>query len=82
MPTFIPPVVADRARNQKVAGVVRRWPAHDRGKNVWKKTDGTYTEVQPASADISITYHGGHVHDITSAESTLLTAAGYGANIT
>ena len=82
MPTFTPPVVQDRARDPKAVGVVKYWPAHYRGKNVWKKTDGTYTENQPASADIDIEYLGGHIHIVTSAEGDALTAAGYGANVT
>lgn len=82
MPVFVPPTVQDRARDQRAVGVVRYWPAHWRGKNVWKKTDGTYTETQPASADIDTVYLGAHSHTITAAEATLLTAAGYGANIT
>lgn len=78
---FTPPVSADRARNQRVLGVVRYWPPHDRGRNVWKKVDGTYTESQPARADIAIEYLGGHIHPITAAEDGNLTAAGYSANI-
>ena len=77
MPTFVPPEVQDRGRRQDVMGVVRRWPAHYRGKNVWKKTDGTYTESQPATADIDIVYQGGHTHTVTTAEGDALTAAGY-----
>ena len=77
MPVFTPPTVADVARNPRVVGVVRYWPPHDRGVNVWKKTDGTYTESQPVPADIDIEYLGGHVHTVTTAEGDALTAAGY-----
>jgi hypothetical protein len=77
MPTFVTPTVADRARDQRVLGVVRFWPPHDRGKNVWKKTDGAYTETQPASADIDTVYLGAHTYTVTTAEGNALTAAGY-----
>ncbi len=53
-----------------------------RGRNVFLKTDGTFTEMQPSQEDISFTYHGGHQHSITASESAALTAAGYGAYIT
>lgn len=83
MPTFTPPTVQDVARDQRARGVVRFWPAHYRGVNVFKLTDGTYTESQPAdSTTVAVTYHGAHSHTVTAAEATLLTAAGYGANIT
>lgn len=82
MAVFTPPLIQDRVRDQRALGVVRYWPAHYRGKNVWKKTDLTYTESQPAAADILITYLGAHIHTISAAEATLLTAAGYGDNIT
>jgi len=83
MPTFIPPTSADRARDQRVAGAVRRWPPHDRGHNVFKLTDGSYTEVQPSDmTTVDIEYLGAHIHTVTDAEAAALTAAGYSANIT
>lgn len=54
-----------------------------RGKNVWKLVNGTYTENEPADiSDYTTLYLGGHIHTITAAEATSLTAAGYGAYIT
>jgi hypothetical protein len=50
-----------------------------RGRNVFKMTDGSFTEFQPAYYDqIAITYHGGHIHEITATEEADLRAAGYG----
>lgn len=50
-----------------------------RGRNVFKLTDGSFTEWQPAFADqIAHIYHGGHVHELTAQEETDLRAAGYG----
>ena len=55
----------------------------DRGRNVYKLTNSSFTENQPGDmSTVAITYHGGHVHTITAAEAADLTAAGYGANIT
>ena len=51
------------------------------GHNVWKKTDGTYTETQPLPSEIALTYLGGHSHPVTDAEAAALTAAGYGDHI-
>ena len=77
MPIFTPPVVQDIGRNPNVVGAVRFWPPLFRGKNVWKKMDGTYTESQPDTADISIEYLGAHTYDVTVAEGDALTLAGY-----
>lgn len=83
MPTFVPPTVADRGRDQRAIGVVKYWPPYDRGKNVYKLNDGTYTETQPSDmTTVAIEYLGAHVHTVTVAEAAALTAAGYGANIT
>jgi len=50
-----------------------------RGRNVFKLTNGSFTEYQPAyPEDIAITYHGGHIHTITAQEEADLRAAGYG----
>lgn len=53
------------------------------GRNVFKLTNGTYTEDDPVdSAMVEKVYHGGHVHELTAQEVSDLTAAGYGAYIT
>lgn len=50
-----------------------------RGRNVFKTTDGSFTESQPAdNSIIAHIYHGGHVHTLTAAEEADLRAAGYG----
>lgn len=50
-----------------------------RGRNVFKLTDGSFTEWQPTNQDsIAITYHGGHIHHLTAQEEADLRAAGYG----
>ena len=53
-----------------------------RGRNVYKLTDGGYTENQPATFDmIEKIYLGGHENIIDATEEADLTAAGYGAFI-
>lgn len=50
-----------------------------RGRNVYKLTDGTFTESDPFDVSlIAITYHGGHVHTVTGQEEADLIAGGYG----
>lgn len=54
-----------------------------RGRNVFKLTDDSYTESQPGDmTTVSVTYHGGHSHSVSSAEASALSAAGYGAYLT
>ena len=54
-----------------------------RGRNVYKLTDGTFTEAeQNDSSVVEITYHGGHANPVTQAEKDDLVAAGYGAYVT
>lgn len=46
---------------------------------MFKLNDGSFTEYQPPYPDeIAITYHGGHIHELTAQEETDLRAAGYG----
>lgn len=50
-----------------------------RGRNVFKLNDGSFTEYQPSYPDeIAITYHGGHIHELTAQEEADLRDAGYG----
>ena len=50
-----------------------------RGRNVFKLNTGSFTEFQPSDqSEIAITYHGGHIHEITAQEEADLRAAGYG----
>lgn len=53
-----------------------------RGRNVYKLVSGAYTESEPSDQTlIAVTYHGGHSHEVSSAEAAALTAAGYGAYV-
>jgi hypothetical protein len=66
------------------------------GLNIWKMPDGTYlldqqpqqlSNPDPARHDDDattpvITYYGGHVYTVSTAEAAALTAAGYGAYLT
>lgn len=55
---------------------LKPWP---RGRNVYKLTNGTFTESQPSDMDtVEKIYHGGHIHTIDANEEAELTAAGYG----
>jgi hypothetical protein len=50
---------------------------------VFKLTNNSFTENQPGDmTTVSVTYHGGHSHTVSAAEAALLTAAGYGSNLT
>ena len=49
-----------------------------RGRNVFKLTDGSFTEDQPSDmTTVAILYHGGHVHEVSGDELTDLETAGY-----
>lgn len=90
MPTFVPPVVSQvprvlaDSRGVEFA-LMRYYPPHGEGQNVYVYADGTVTQTAPAhttaelSSDVApvTTYYGGHVYTVTSAEAALLNAAGY-----
>jgi hypothetical protein len=49
-----------------------------RGINVFKLTDGTFTDVQPWDpSTVSVAYYGGHLYDIAQDELNGLIAAGF-----
>lgn len=79
MATFRPPtdpyVRFDDGSGEGIFSYLKGWP---RGRNVYKLTNGTYTESQPDDEDIAKIYHGGHIHPLTAEEEADLTAAGYG----
>ena len=84
MPTFLPPtdrfLVWDDGTGTGIMSYLR---PGDVGRNVFKLTDGTFTEDEPFDTTlIAKVYHGGHVHDLTATEVADLTAAGYGDYIT
>jgi len=55
-----------------------RLPATARGVNVYKLTNGEYTENQPADwEDIDKVFYGGHTTEITATEQSELIAFGY-----
>ena len=56
--------------------------AGERGRNVFKLTNSTYTEDQPGDmTTVAVTYHGGHSHTVSATEAAALTAAGYGSYV-
>lgn len=60
-------------------GILARLKPGPRGRNVFKLTDGSFTESQPMDNSlIAHIYHGGHIHPLTAAEETDLRTAGYG----
>jgi len=94
MPTFVPPTdnfhaLSDFDVNRPNSPSVRRaynllrhYQSLPRGRNVFKLSDGTYTENDPSDWDsVAIAYYGGHSYDITADEASALTAAGYGSYI-
>lgn len=88
MPTFQPFVAFDVPRlpadyDGPAKWIMRHYSPLPRGRNVYLLTDGTVTETQPwDQATIAKTYFGGHIETITAAEAAVLTAAGYGSQIT
>ena len=56
--------------------------AGERGRNVFKLTNSSYTEDQPGDmTTVAVTYHGGHSHTVSADEAAALTAAGYGSYV-
>lgn len=88
MATFVPPTDnlvrwADPFNPRVEHRLFRFLSPGARGRNVFKLTDNSYTEDQPGDmTTVAATYHGGHEHTVSSAEATLLTAAGYGSYLT
>lgn len=85
----IPAIIGDVTNNvylSKEERIANRLGTHihasGRGRNVFLLISGAFTERQPSDyTTISKVYYGGHANDITDAEATALTAAGYGAYI-
>jgi hypothetical protein len=54
-----------------------------RGRNVYKLTDGTFTENEQRDlSTVAVIYYGGHENIVTQSEKDALVAAGYGAYVT
>ena len=70
--------------NKLVYALYRHYQPGPRGRNVFKLTDGTFTENQPSDDSlIAKLYHGGHTHVLTEdGEKAALIAAGYGDYVT
>ena len=84
MATFEPPtddfVTWDAGKYDTILSNLKSGP---RGRNVFKLTDGTYTESQPPTwEEVAVTYYGGHVYTLSAQEEADLIAAGYGDFIT
>ena len=95
MATFTPPTdnlfnLADfdvdepfTAERRLAYSFLRHYAALPRGRNIFKLSDGTYVENEPAdNSTVVITYYGGHDHEVDATEAAALTTAGYGAYIT
>jgi hypothetical protein len=87
VPTFTPPTVNDVPfvfpQDKANQAPWSHFAPIARGVNVFKLTNGTYTQTQPDTwAEIAVLYYGGHSHTVSTAEAALLTAAGYAANLT
>lgn len=94
MPTFRPPtdnymelgIEPTEFANKEIRmayNLFRHYDPEPRGRNVFLLANGTYTEDEPNDTTlIAKTYFGGSNNQITDAEATSLTAAGYGAYIT
>jgi len=68
--------------NRLIHQLYRHYTPGPRGRNVWKLTDGTYTENQPPEdTNIAIIYLGGHDHHVDDTERAALIAAGYEAYV-
>lgn len=87
MPFFTPPtddfVVFGSTYDDLAEDFFSRLPPTPRGRNIYKLSNGVFTENQPPFlSDAIITYYGGHTTEITQAEADDLTEAGYGDYIT
>lgn len=95
MTTFRPPTdlflnlsnididVKNTEEGRRAVRLFRHYGNLPRGRNVFKLSDGTYVEDEPADMnDVIKTYYGGHEYDVTADEAADLTANGYGAYLT
>lgn len=85
MPFFTPPVRAlvptTLPGRHPGNALFRYYGPRRRGVNVFVY-GSTVTETELDGVVPTHLYHGGHIHTITDAEASLLTGAGYGANVT
>ena len=72
-------VGGDRVANR----LARFYRPRERGINVYKLVDSTFTQVDQSDyTNIAKVYHGGHIHQLTEEEYADLLGAGYGAYLT
>lgn len=83
MATFRPPTDLYVSFDDGTEGIFRYLKNFPRGRNVYKLTDGSFTENQPGDmSTVEKIYHGGHIHELTAAEEADLIEAGYEDYIT
>jgi len=87
MATFFYRTVEGPRTTEDMSPSDRQFWSHYRGPtvgvNLFKLTDGTYTEAQPDdSATVAVWYLGGREYTVTDGEAAALTAAGYGEWVT
>jgi hypothetical protein len=72
-------VGGDRMANR----LARFYRPRERGINVYKLVDSTFTQVDQSDyTNFTKIYHGGHIHELTEEEYADLLGAGYGAYLT
>jgi hypothetical protein len=78
----IPPKEFDSQEVRLAYGLFKHFDPEARGRNVFKLTNGTFTENEPNDiSTIAKVYWGGSDNIVDATEVAELTAAGYGAYI-
>jgi hypothetical protein len=84
VPTFIPPTenslrYVERNQSQGSGyGLFKFYRPEPRGRNVYKLSDGSFTEVDQSDlSNVVRLFHGGHSHYVSDVEAAELVAAGY-----
>ena len=83
VPLALPPKPEDSQEARVAFNLFRHYANDPRGRNVFKLTNGTFTENEPNDNTLIVrVYFGGSDNVVTPQEVSELTAAGYGAYIT
>lgn len=83
MATFRPPTDLFVSWDDGSEGIFKYLKPFPRGRNIFKMTDGSFTEWQPGDmTKVDKIYHGGHIHTVSGQEEQDLRDAGYGDYIT
>ena len=84
MPIFIPPTdnllqYTDRTQPYGLGyRLFRFFSPEPRGRNVYKLSDGSFTEIEQSDlSNVVKLFHGGHSHYVSDVEAAELVAAGY-----